>query len=244
MALLSFFTAFLACHVLVDAGPAKKAESAGVMLPLPLDGVGPGPIAETRTLDLAAIAAELGELPSVLPHFNGILPVSKEKRSIIGPDNRYQFSDTRDSPYRTTGKVYSAEACSGVLVGTKLVLTARHCLNNSVTPNFQPDFDNNKPTLGTYYATYKFIPQIPNDVNCQILNDWGLIVLDTPIGNYLGYTGVGLPDASRYGAPILTSMGYPGDRDSGTRPYRQDGISVISARTSARACNAGGPLVS
>lgn len=255
MAFLSLLAAFLASHTLVQASPAReRAQPIIDTQSLAARVFDPINITNLHQLDLADIAASLGDLPVAVPSFNGSLESRslQEKRDIYGPDNRYQYTNTRDFPYRTVGRILiypaggGADVGSGALVGERLVLTARHValpFQQGAKMSFSPQYDG-APQLGTYNVINAYVPPLSGNDICQRAEDWGLLALDTRIGDYLGYMGVGLPNSQYFDKPVLTSVGYPGDRDSAQRPYRQDGISILSRWVNAERCDANGPIVS
>ena len=66
------------------------------------------------------------------------------------------------------------------------------------------------------------------------------MILDSRLGDQLGYFGAKYPDAGQLDRPSLYRMGYLGDRDGGNRPYRQTGIAVHSRKTFD--CDLSGPF--
>lgn len=52
--------------------------------------------------------------------------------------------------------------------------------------------------------------------------DFGIFILSERLGDNLGYFGAVVPDMNHYDIEgYFETMGYPGDRDNGARPYRQ-----------------------
>lgn len=48
------------------------------------------------------------------------------------------------------------------------------------------------------------------------------MIIDQRLGDNLGYFGAVIPDMNHYNTEgYFETMGYPGDRDNGARPYRQ-----------------------
>ena len=116
---------------------------------------------------------------------------------IIGPDdrieitgiaNKYQKPAVTLMIFFSEGEVY----CSGALVGKNIVLTAAHCLiSNGNLPSGAIIYANGVPERPTAVATrflisekYKY-----NDPNHDRY-DYAFILLDSPLGNQVGYFGL------------------------------------------------------
>lgn len=162
------------------------------------------------------------------------------KRYINGADDRYVYSSTA-YPFGATGKLYWSNGvfCSGALIGPRHVLTAKHCLVSGVSGTFAPGFDNG-PRLGSGQVTLAVTTSIEWGTPCGWKGDWAVLIIDTRLGEQQGYFGAKLPDPALRDQPIFNHIGYPGDRDSGNRPYRTPGNTVQSFRPWD--CDATGPF--
>ena len=163
-----------------------------------------------------------------------------QKRFIVGKDDRKLFNEP-SYPYTTVGRLSWSNGvfCSGALVGPRHVLTARHCIVENATATFSPGFDKTA-RLGSGRITTAVHPPRSGSGGCNTKSDWAVAIIDSRLGDQLGWFGAKYPDRTQLDKPRFTHMGYPGDRDSGKRPYRQTGITVHSKRTFD--CDATGPF--
>lgn len=165
------------------------------------------------------------------------------KRFIVGVDDRQVWNQAA-YPYFNVGRLVWSNGvfCSGALVGPRHLLTAKHCLISGATGTFTPGYDN-----GARYGSGRVTLAVTTGAQtpgspCETKGDWAVMILDSRPGDQLGYFGVKLPDAGKLDRPILTHVGYPGDRDGGNRPYRQTSISAHSRKSFD--CDATGPFYS
>lgn len=162
---------------------------------------------------------------------NGTQPVIE---SVIGPDGRTQVKDTKGSPYRRTGQITFQEngdtyICTGWLISASTVVTAGHCLNGGASTNitFAPARNGKTDPYGKYTATEVWVD---NRGVSAPGGDWGVIQLDKPVGNTVGWYGLkpaGSADLTGQKARII---GYPGDKASGTMWQHTDRIGSVNDR--------------
>lgn len=161
------------------------------------------------------------------------LPTAEEKGTSLNPRSGAQLiSNTRAVPYLQTCRitVYSTNINQTVsmgtatMVGSKLALTAAHCVFDPSTKQaysnwtIYPGYNN-----GTYYGTATGWSTVyySNDWMNDTTNseaDWALCVLNTSPG--VGYIGVVKYTIGFTGLPI-TLLGYPANSSYGYTGYQQ-----------------------
>lgn len=139
-------------------------------------------------------------------------------RSVIGTDDRTQVTETRASPYRRTGQItFTSNAksyiCTGWLISPNAVVTAGHCLaDDSSDITFSPGRNGENNPFGTYQAT-----EVWYDKNFGTEGrDWGLIKLDRPVGDVVGWYAIEPVDGKNLVGRDAHIIGYPGDKPYGT----------------------------
>ena len=196
---------------------------------------GPTPLPEALqpvTRPLAAVANPA----AALAKWKASLAPGVTASTVFPPDDRVRVADTTAAGWRTVTLVVSFDAasnplaaCSGMMIGDNVVLTAAHCVFNGgqyvasvvVAPGATPTSN----PFGVVAATRYSVPTgWANTVGQSALGslvptspyDWALIFLDGHpfhgrIGPYL--TVANAPDSyfQRPGLEIATA-GYPGDK--------------------------------
>lgn len=187
--------------------------------------------AEVGTRALASNAAdEVSDGAALLK------PTGIEK--VIGEDGREVVGDTTAFPWRTIGVITGSfeesdgstivRQGTGVLIGTKTVLTAAHVLvddqrwANDVT--FAPGQDGRTKPYGEISAVKKLVRRVYwNDESRD--QDLGLMVLASSIGSSTGYMQIEIKPASFFSNAGLNIAGYPGDLGSTMKLYHAFGYS-------------------
>jgi V8-like Glu-specific endopeptidase len=147
--------------------------------------------------------------------------IGKEPFTVFEPDNRTHIKDTTTFPFRVFGFIGSDDiGCSGTLINKKFVLTAGHCIYNVETNkwyakvNFFPGRDGNKAPFGSVgYTDLLSVTGWTDQHEADF--DFGVIVLDKPIGDTVGWLGYGFRDPM----PLFKTVnvvGYPGDEPVAT----------------------------
>ena len=177
----------------------------------------------------------------------------------------------RDSalyPWTAVGRVNFSTGgyCSGVLVTSNLVLTAAHCLYFQAARDWYPvqtvSFSAGRaadgPQIQAKAIDYRTSAAFdPND-KTQIKNmtyDWGLITLDRPIGDEVGFFGVANVDRDGFAAmharaSSFARAGYNADAlkaaalqlDCPVDGYF-DGLELLQHRCPMALGDSGGPIV-
>ena len=170
---------------------------------------------------------------------------------IIDSDDRQQIEDTTSAPYRWVGRIDFTSAhgrkahCSGALIASDTVLTAGHCLlPGAANFTFSPGLNADTAIFPIATAT-----QIWRDKNYLHPGaDWGIIKLDKPVGDEVGWFGMTTPTDDVLQGNFATVIGYPGDKQAGTLWQNRNkviGFTSKSINYTADTFNgqSGGPVV-
>ncbi|MEG5042579.1 MULTISPECIES: bluetail domain-containing putative surface protein [unclassified Microcoleus] len=166
--------------------------------------------------------------------------------TIIGSDDRQRVTDTQNYPWSSIGLVQAKfpngewSGGTGSLIGPFTVLTAGHVIYSharggwATEVKFTPGRNGKDRWFGeASYTSLKTNTSWINDASLD--QDWGVIQLDRPVGNYTGSFGYQSSTANINGQGITTA-GYPSDLatqwfdDVGL--YRADG--TVSSSTATR----------
>jgi hypothetical protein len=131
---------------------------------------------------------------------------------VFAPDERYIYWD-QNYPWCCAGQINSnGVTSSGVLVGPRHVLAASHAIDwNAMWATFTADRYGDF-NLGIANAlgiwSYEMIGSVNTD---NVDSDYVVIVLDQPLGNWLGWLGSETYDDDWDGSPYWSSLGYDND---------------------------------
>ncbi|MGH7888137.1 MAG: trypsin-like serine peptidase [Candidatus Binatia bacterium] len=151
--------------------------------------------------------------------------------SVIGTDTRVRINPTTGYPFRTIGQIDLG--CTGTLIGPRHVLTAGHCVYNTVNDQ--------------WYSALRFTPALNGSVKpyggpinwSRAISvrgwtrdhdrnyDYAMIILTQPIGNTVGWMGYGWKNPM----PLynVNINGYPGDKPAGTMWHSFCGLDAVQA---------------
>lgn len=139
-------------------------------------------------------------------------------RTVIGSDNRTKITNTTSSPYygiaylsitMENGDTFRG---TGFMISPNTMLTAGHCLKSPTSKaksvTIYPGRNgSSKPItakMTKYYVDTKY-------TGSQVDWDYGIIVLDSNVGNTTGWFGLHGTSGSSLGTSSITVTGYPGD---------------------------------
>ncbi len=130
-------------------------------------------------------------------------------------------------------------ACAGATIGSRLVLTASHCIdwdNGSGQigwVKFSPGYDGGNGPWGEFYATNViYWNQAEGGLtDLETAFDYVVLVMNQRVGDSVGWPGYRAYDSAWNGGAYWQHTGYPGDLANGQRPSYQ-GSCVISSAAS------------
>jgi V8-like Glu-specific endopeptidase len=171
------------------------------------------------------------------PPFNFKYPKGVDRpTNVFAPDQRYIYQDT-SFPWCTVGRVDTPlGTCTGCTIGSRLLLTANHCIqwNSDGTAGwvrFRPAYYNGSAPFGEVWATQIIWWMQTTGGNGltdqETAFDYVVCVLDTRMGDTVGYPGYRTYSSSWNGGSYWQHMGYPSDLTGTERPAFQ-GSCVIS----------------
>jgi hypothetical protein len=179
---------------------------------------------------------ELAAAPPPWPPRPLVSPGRATAELVFAPDDRRTYYDT-SLPWSACGRIEGrGYTGSGVMVGPRHVLTARHNIvwtGGVMGPlRFQPHYyDGLHPRFGQAAVTRVFFWKETNDpasLDEEMAFDLAVCVLDGELGTLTGYLKAAAWDPAWNGQASLALLGYPGDVHSGQRPVFRGGGAIDS----------------
>lgn len=168
--------------------------------------------------------------------------------NVFPPDQRYIYQDTT-FPWCTVGRVDTPlGTCTGCTIGPRLLLTANHAIqwNTDGTAGwvrFRPAYYNGSAPFGEAWATriIWWMQTTPGNglTDQETAFDYVVCVLDTRMGDVVGYPGYRTYDSSWNGGSFWQHMGYPSDLSGAARPAFQGSCVISTVGTQSTAGQTG-----
>lgn len=156
--------------------------------------------------------------------------------NVFAPEDRYIYQDT-SFPWCTVGRVDTPLGyCTGCTIGSRLLLTANHIIqwnddDTAGSVRFRPAHYSGSAPFGEAWATRVIFWMRTNPANGltdrETAFDYVVCVLDTRVGDVVGYPGYRTYSDNWNGESYWQHMGYPSDLSGGARPSFQ-GDCVVS----------------
>ena len=233
-----------------DLLPAAQPASLGDGAPAPEaaeDGAEnvPGYVRLTEAVFAESAAAEDFEenLRDIGEASFPVRPDTMVAEAIIGTDDRVQINDTTVFPYRAIASLQITAADGSRWLGTgwfispRTLITAGHCvyIKNSGVPGRDgwvrsitviPGRNGaNKPFGQAVGTTFRSVSGWTN--NADERQDYGAIIIPTPLGNTVGTFGFGVYSDADLLATTANISGYPGDKPSGTQWFHARRVTSV-----------------
>lgn len=168
---------------------------------------------------------------------------------VIGPDNRAPIPNTTEYPWRAMCSLLITAADNSTWVGTgwfispRTVITAGHCVHIKRSPvasqngwvkSIQVMPGRNGTTLPYGSVTSTTFRSVGGWINHGDPNfDYGAVILPTPLGNKVGWLGIGVYTNQDLETVIGNISGYPDDKtgiQKGTQWYHAQRLATVDNR--------------
>jgi V8-like Glu-specific endopeptidase len=168
--------------------------------------------------------------------------------NVFPPDQRIIYNDT-SFPWCTVGRVDTPlGSCSGCTIGSRLLLTASHCIQwnsdgSAGWVRFRPSYYNGSAPFGEAWAvqTISWLKANGGDglSDNETAFDYVVCVLDTRIGDVVGFPGYETYSDGWNGGAYWQHMGYPSDLSGTERPAFQDQCVISTVQNESAAGQTG-----
>lgn len=220
-------------------GDPEQPDDAKMHKTVSSDGYIPPSLAAHETVDFSPAFEGNGQLVNngaELVFDKSVAPVAVPGdgagiESVIGPDSRYQITNTTSSTYRKIVHITSnIGGCTGWLISANTVATAGHCIYNggwASNVRVYPGRNGSSTPYGScsaqrlYSTTGWTQSRSPN-------YDYGAIKLNCTVGNQTGWFGFKWKDGDRNGEGTNIA-GYPGDKPYATMWRSNDKVRVTQS---------------
>lgn len=200
-------------------------------------------LAEAASADLF-FPPETGGLPDVgVASFGAPLPIAE---NVHGIDDRTRITNTKDYPWRVQCSLLITAADNSAWIGTawfispRTLITAGHCVHIKGSPipgrngwvkNIQvmPGRDGDSLPFGSVTSTvFRSVSGWIEQGDSNF--DYGAIILSTPLGNQVGWLGLGIYTDEDLRATTGNISGYPSDKPKGTQWFHANRIADVDGR--------------
>jgi glutamyl endopeptidase len=169
-------------------------------------------------------------------------------RTVHGPDNRVQITNTTAYPWRAHASLLITAADNsqwigtGWFIGPHTLITAGHVvfIKGSGVPgrdgwvkniSVMPGRNGASLPFGSVTSSnFRSVTGWTNSASGDENYDYGAIILPTNLGDTVGWFGFGLYSDADIVASIGNISGYPGDKPAGTQWYDHHKIASVNSR--------------
>jgi V8-like Glu-specific endopeptidase len=182
---------------------------------------------------------DVGEASFGKPH-----PVAE---IVVGSDDRVRIKDTKAYPFRVECSLLITAADNSRWLGTawfispRTLITAGHCVHIKGSPiaarngwvksiQVMPGRNGNElPFAAVTSTVFRSVTAWTQDGDPSF--DYGAIIIPTPLGDSVGWLGLGVYTDEDLRATVGNISGYPADKEEGTQWYHSNRIADVDGRS-------------